>query len=69
MENRLGSQPPTDIPGPIPDDRLVVASPAAERAIEKSPHFLGTLTRGDQTFVIFKEKPSDAIIKAMKDAK
>ncbi len=69
MENRLGATPPTDLPAPIPEDRTLVASPAAKRAVEKSPHFLGTLTRGDQTFVIFKEKPSDAIIKAMKDAK
>lgn len=34
----------------------------------KHPDFRGTVTRGGATFAVFSKRPTDAIIKGMKDA-
>ena len=54
---------------PVSEDRLAPVSPSAAKKLKKNPRFRGTLTRGDQTYAIFSEKPTDNDLKPLREVK
>lgn len=63
-----GDAPVSNLPAPVRDDQEVPVSARALAMARKHPDFRGTVTRGGATFAVFSKRPTDAIIKGMKDA-
>ncbi len=62
---------PNQMPGPDTDTMIPVSSALPvenlHASLKKHPGFNGIVRRGGDTFAVFSKKPSDAIIKAVKD--
>ena len=54
------------IPPPLGDDRMVKINPKSVKGLSKNPKFRGIVTRGDDTYVIFSEPPTDNELRGIK---